>query len=68
MTEFSKIKFTSADVVKLIGFVAMVGSMWYDLKTDQIKSQEQGKFLQYQIDELKTLYAIKTKDIKIESE
>ena len=71
MTEFKNIKFTGADIVKLAGFIAMTCSMWYDLKTDQIKTQEQLKFQQYQIDELKRtcqVYAVKPKEIKIEHE
>lgn len=69
--EFSKIKFSSVDIVKGATFLAVVGGMWMDLKTDQIKGVEERKFLQYQVDELKSLCqseAVLPKEPKIENE
>lgn len=71
MTQFQSIKFTAADFIKLIGFVGMVGSMWYDLKSQQIETKKDMAFLQYQINEVKSkigLAAIMPKETKIESE
>jgi len=53
MAPFSQIKFDGKDIVKLIGFLIWSGSMWYDLKSEQVRGIEDRKFLQYQINELK---------------
>ncbi|MCE3278041.1 MAG: hypothetical protein K0S44_232 [Bacteroidetes bacterium] len=34
MTDFNKIKFSGADMIKLLGFLSVVLTMWYDLKQD----------------------------------
>lgn len=47
------LNFSTKDVIQVVGFVGIIGSMWYDLKTDQVRINENQKFLQYQIDELK---------------
>lgn len=52
MTDFGNVKFTGADLIKLVGFVLMLGSMWADLKTDQIKYQEQQKLIEYRLAQL----------------
>ena len=46
------IKFDTKDVVKLIGFVSISLSMWYDLKTDFAIHKEQVKLLEYRIGKL----------------
>jgi len=68
---FDKIAFDAKDVIKLIGFTAFMVSMWADLKSEQIQAREERKFIQYQINELKTskqFAAILPKQTKIESE
>ena len=49
MTQFEKINFTTKDVVQLLGGAFLIGSMWFDLKTEIVKSKEQREFLQHQI-------------------
>ena len=55
MTKLSEITFEPKEVVKMIAFVSLIGSMWYDLKTTQVVAQEERRFIQYQIDELKRI-------------
>lgn len=46
------LKFTSADVAKLIGFLSVIGGMWYDLKTDFEVHKAEHALLEYRISEL----------------
>lgn len=46
------VKFTGSDVVKLIGFIGVIGTMWYDLKTDFEVHKAEHKLLEYRIDNL----------------
>jgi len=69
--ELSKIKFDGKDFVKAVGFIGFVGSMWFDLKSEQIKAHEKIEFLQYQINQInnkkdKQLVAILPKELKLE--
>ena len=41
--------FTNAEIWKMGAAFLFLSSMWYDLKTDQIKIQKDIDFLQYQI-------------------
>jgi len=50
--EFSKVKYTNTDVIKFLGFVLFISSMWYDLKTDFEIHKEEHKLLEYRINEL----------------
>lgn len=50
--EFSKVTYTNADVVKFLGFVLVISSMWYDLKTDIEIHKEEHKLLEYRINNL----------------
>lgn len=52
--EFSKVTYTNADVVKFLGFVLVISSMWYDLKTDFEIHKEEHKLLEYRITNLET--------------
>lgn len=47
------LKFTSKDVVQGVSLVVFLGSMWYDLKTQQLNQKRDIEFMQYQINELK---------------
>lgn len=49
----SELKFEVKDFVKALGFIAMVGTMWLDLRDKIIEQQNKTNFLQYQITELK---------------
>lgn len=64
MTNFSNIKFETKDVVKLVGFVAFMGSMWYDLRTEQIVAAEERKFLQYQVNQLQAVLTHRNEAVK----
>jgi Ni,Fe-hydrogenase III component G len=70
--KFSDLKFTSADVVKLIGFLSVIGMMWADLKSSYVSMQKDVEFLQYQINEIKKetpkIAAILPKAIELERE
>ena len=67
--------FTNAEIWKMGAAFLFLSSMWYDLKTDQIKIQNDIDFLQYQINEgrvvshspapRQTAYFVKPNDIKI---
>ena len=46
------VKFTGSDVIKLIGFIGVIGTMWYDLKTDFEVHKAEHKLLEYRIDNL----------------
>ena len=50
--EFSKVTYTNTDVIKFLGFVLIISSMWYDLKTDFEIHKEEHKLLEYRISEL----------------
>lgn len=50
--EFSKVTYTNADVVKFLGFVLVISSMWYDLKTDFELHKEEHKLLEFRINNL----------------
>lgn len=56
------------DVIKGIGFLALVGAMWADLKSDKIKTKADISFLQYQVNELKQICGILPKQLQIEDE
>jgi hypothetical protein len=70
--KFSDLKFTSADVVKLVGFLGVIGMMWADLKSSYVSMQKDVEFLQYQINEIKNdshkLTAVLPKAIELERE
>lgn len=70
--KFSDLKFTSADVVKLIGFLSVIGMMWADLKSSYVSMKKDVEFLQYQINEVKKdnprLTAVLPKAIELERE
>lgn len=68
MPKFSDITFTMTDVIKGLGFIALVGSMWLDLKADKIKVNNKIDFLQYQVNELKQVCGILPKQLKLEDE
>lgn len=65
---FNEMKFDGKDIVKLLGFVLFMGTMWSDLKTEQANAKKEREFLQYQIAELKSnvLY-VKPEEPKIKS-
>ena len=70
--KFSDLKFTSADVVKLVGFLGVIGMMWADLKSSYVAVKKDMEFLQYQLNELKSespkLTAVLPKNIEIQGE
>lgn len=68
MAKFSDITFTMTDVIKGIGFLALVGAMWADLKSDKIKTRADISFLQYQVNELKQICGILPKQINLEDD
>ncbi len=43
------VKFTGSDVIKLIGFLGVIGTMWYDLKTNFEVHKAEHKLLEYRI-------------------
>ena len=53
---FSNLKFDSKDIVQLLGFVGVIGTMWYDLKTDYnvhlAESKTEFRMLDYRISKL----------------
>ena len=46
--KFDDLKFTSKDIVQGISLAVFLGSMWYDLKTQQLNQKRDIEFLQYQ--------------------
>jgi len=68
MAKFSDITFTMTDVIKGIGFLALVGAMWADLKSDKIKTRADISFLQYQVNELKQVCGILPKQIHLKDD
>jgi hypothetical protein len=70
--KFSDLKFTSADMVKLVGFLGVIGMMWADLKSSYVSMQKDVEFLQYQINEIKKenpkIAAVLPKSIELERE
>lgn len=67
------LKFTSKDIVQGVSLVIFLGSMWYDLKTQQLNQAKDIEFMQYQINELKNnrpfkQVAILPRTIEIEKE
>lgn len=68
MPKFSDITFTMTDVIKGVGFLALVGAMWADLKSDNTKTKSDISFLQYQVNELKQICGILPKPINLEEE
>ena len=68
MPKFSNITFTMTDVIKGVGFLALVGAMWADLKSDNTKTKADISFLQYQVNELKQICGILPKPINLEDE
>lgn len=46
------LKFSSNDMAKLIGFLGVIGGMWYDLKTDFEVHKAEHALLEYRISEL----------------
>lgn len=68
MSKFSDISFSMTDVIKGIGFLALVGAMWADLKSDRVKTKADISFLQYQVNELKQICGLIPKQIRIEDE
>lgn len=52
MNLFANIKFDAKDMARMLIAGSFMGTMWMDLKTDQIKTQGKVEFLQYQINEL----------------
>jgi hypothetical protein len=66
---------TNGEAWKIGALLLFLSSMWYDLKTDQIKIQKDVDFIQYQINELKaydnmkptklTALFVKPNDIRI---
>ncbi len=68
MPKFSDITFTMTDVIKGIGFLALVGAMWADLKSDNTKTKSDISFLQYQVNELKQICGILPKPINLEDD
>lgn len=50
--KFNTLQFDTKDVVKLVGFVGVILSMWYDLKTDFAVHKEEHKFLEYRVEQL----------------
>lgn len=68
MTDFKEIRFTGADVIKLIGFLFVTVSMWIDLKTDQIKVKSKNEIIEYKIAEIQNRLGILPKEIKFEED
>lgn len=68
MPKFSDITFTMTDVIKGIGFLLLVGTMWADLKTDKIRTKADISFLQYQVNELKQICGILPKQTQLEDD
>lgn len=67
------LKFTSKDIVQGVSLVVFLGSMWYDLKTQQLNQKRDIEFLQYQINEFKNQkpfkqVAILPRTVEIEKE
>lgn len=68
MAKFSDITFTMTDVIKGLAGLAVLISMWVDLKTDKIKMNSRVDMLQYQVNEMKQLCGILPKETKIEKQ
>ena len=54
----SNLKLEIKEVVKLTGFVGLVGSMWYDLKTDFAVHEESHKLIEYRLNQLEKVKEI----------
>lgn len=46
------VKFSGSDIIKLLGFIGVIGTMWYDLKTDFEVHKAEHKLLEYRIESL----------------
>ena len=50
--KLEELRFTSAEIAKLIGFLCIIGGMWYDLKTDFEVHKAELRLLDYRIEQL----------------
>ena len=67
---FDELKFTPKELVKAAGAALFLGSMWYDLKVEQLKQQNKIEMIEYKVSELKACkqVAILPKKIEIETQ
>lgn len=75
--DFNKLKYNATDVVKFLGFVLIISSMWYDLKTDFTVHKEEHKLLEYRLATLESKMiaqvsfrplTVKPEDVKLKYE
>lgn len=67
MSNFTDIKFATSDVIKGLGALIFIGSMWADLKSDQVRHQEEHVLINYRIKAIERCcnVAVKPDDVKI---
>lgn len=53
--KLESIQLNLTDVIKLIGFVLVISSMWYDLKTDFDVHKSEHKIIEYRLARIEAL-------------
>lgn len=58
--KFDSITYTLTDVIKFLGFVTIMSSMWYDLKTDFAVHKAEHLLIEHRIGNLEKQLAVNT--------